>query len=106
MISDDHSYGSCLIRTPNIDQIARQGTLMEEARVTNSICSPSCAVIFTGKYLPGHGHYYKPEFMKMGKDTFYNGYVTDVINDLALDWITKNKNNGPFSMILQHKAPT
>src|SRR5215217_4924322 len=56
IMSDDHAYqaisayGSKLISTPNIDRIAREGMLMKQAAVTNSVCSPSRAVILTGKY--------------------------------------------------------
>ncbi|MBV4358223.1 sulfatase [Parasegetibacter sp. MAH-26] len=54
--------------------------------------------------LPAQGHYYNPPFVKMGKDTAYKGYITDVTTDLSLDWIEKNKNN-PFCLLLFHKAP-
>ncbi len=41
--------------------------------------------------LPGQGDYYNPDFIKMGKDTVYRGYVTDIITDLSIDWL-KNRN--------------
>ncbi|HEX6429983.1 MAG TPA: sulfatase-like hydrolase/transferase, partial [Niastella sp.] len=161
IMADDHAYqaisayGSTLIQTPNIDRIAREGAIMKNGFVTNSVCSPSRAVILTGKYshinglkdngtyftgaqqtlpkilrdngyhtavvgkwhlwseptgfdywniLPAQGHYYNPPFIKMGKDTVYKGYVTDVITDLALQWIGENK-NAPFFLMLHHKAP-
>jgi hypothetical protein len=56
IISDDHAYqaisayGSKLIQTPNIDRIGAQGVRFDRAFVTNSICSPSRAVIITGKH--------------------------------------------------------
>ncbi len=56
IMSDDHAYqaisayGSVLNQTPNIDRLAQEGMLFEQAFVTNSICSPSRAVILTGKY--------------------------------------------------------
>jgi len=161
IMSDDHAYqaisayGSRLIQTPNIDRIASEGAIMRNSFVTNSVCSPSRAVLLTGKYshlnglkdngtyfngaqqtlpkifqangyrtavvgkwhlwsdptgfdywniLPAQGHYYNPRFIKMGKDTAYKGYVTDVITDLALDWIGQNKEK-PFFLLLLHKAP-
>lgn len=56
IFSDDHTeqaisaYGSKLMQTPNIDRIAREGALMKNVFVTNSICAPSRAVLLTGKY--------------------------------------------------------
>ncbi|MEJ5993749.1 sulfatase [Pedobacter sp. Du54] len=161
IMADDHAYqaisayGSKLIQTPNIDQIAKDGMLMRQAAVTNSVCSPSRAVLLTGKYshlngmkdngtyfngaqqtlpkiyrengyrtaivgkwhlfstptgfdywniLPDQGNYYNPKFIKNGKDTAYTGYVTDIITDLALNWIGEDKER-PFFLMLHHKAP-
>ena len=56
IFSDDHTnqsisaYGSKLMQTPNIDQIAKQGAIFKHTFVTNSICAPSRAVLLTGKY--------------------------------------------------------
>ncbi|MBW8200607.1 sulfatase [Flagellimonas abyssi] len=55
IMSDDHAYQAIsaydtLIRTPNIDRIAKEGMLFTNASVTNSICAPSRATILTGKH--------------------------------------------------------
>lgn len=56
IMSDDHAYQAIsaysdkLINTPNIDRIANEGMLFDNACVTNSICAPSRAVILTGKH--------------------------------------------------------
>jgi len=56
IMSDDHAfqaisaYDTTLITTPNIDKLAEEGMIFERAYVTNSICSPSRAVILTGKH--------------------------------------------------------
>ncbi len=56
IMSDDHAYQAIsayddkLIQTPNIDRIAKEGMLFNNACVTNSICAPSRAVILTGKH--------------------------------------------------------
>ncbi len=55
-MADDHAYQAIsaysdkLIRTPNIDRIAKEGMRFTNASVTNSICAPSRAVILTGKH--------------------------------------------------------
>ena len=165
IMSDDHgyqaisSYSNHLIETPQIDRIAQEGVLFQNAFVSNSICGPSRACILTGKYshkngfmsngnrfdgsqqtfpkllqsagyqtaivgkwhlgteptgfdywnvLPGQGYYYNPQFKKMGKDTVYNGYVTNITTDLALEWLEQNtpgKTGKPFCLMLHHKAP-
>ncbi len=56
IMSDDHAYQAIsayddkLTQTPNIDRIAKEGMLFNNACVTNSICAPSRAVILTGKH--------------------------------------------------------
>jgi arylsulfatase A-like enzyme len=54
--------------------------------------------------LPGQGEYYNPRFINMGKDTVYNGYVTDITTDLALNWLDSNKDK-PFFLMIHQKAP-
>jgi arylsulfatase A-like enzyme len=56
--------------------------------------------------LPGQGHYYNPDFIEMGQKKHHTGYVTDIVTDMALDYL-KNKRNKdqPFLMMLHHKAP-
>ena len=49
------AYGNKLIKTPNIDAIAQQGTIFDKAYVTTSICPSSRASIFTGQYVSRHG---------------------------------------------------
>lgn len=43
--------------TPNIDSVAKAGTLFKHCYVSNPICTPSRASMLTGKTLPGHGVY-------------------------------------------------
>ncbi len=56
IMSDDHAekaiscYNDDLIQTPNIDRIGNEGIRFSNSFVTNSICAPSRAVLFTGKY--------------------------------------------------------
>lgn len=59
IMSDDHAcnaisaYGGRLAEvapTPNIDRIAREGIRLDSCFVTNSICTPSRAVILSGQH--------------------------------------------------------
>lgn len=53
-------YGHPLIKTPNIDRMAKQGTLFSQFYVCGSVCSPSRCAFFTGQYPARHkihGHY-------------------------------------------------
>lgn len=56
IMTDDHAkqaisiYDTSLIQTPNIDRLADNGIVFNNAFVTNSICAPSRAVILTGNY--------------------------------------------------------
>jgi len=164
IMSDDHAYqaisayGSQLIKTPNIDRLAKEGMLFTNACVTNSICAPSRATILTGththingkidnhfpfdttqvtfpqlfqdngyktamfgklhfgnspkgvdefKILPGQGNYINPDFITTAGDTTrIEGYVTDIITDLTIDWLKREGGKDePFMMMYLHKAP-
>lgn len=163
IMTDDHAYqaisayGSELIETPNIDKLADQGIRFDQAHVTNSICSPSRAVILTGKFshlngvkdnidifdstqvtypkllqqngyetavygkwhlkseptgfdywkvLPDQGDYYNPDFRTPDGIIRKEGYVTDIITDMAIHYLDSLRDgNKPFMMMYQHKAP-
>jgi len=57
--------------------------------------------------LPGQGNYINPDFItKNGDTTRVEGYVTDVITDLTLDWIEQKRDiSKPFMLMYLHKAP-
>lgn len=56
IMADDHAshaisaYGSRINQTPNLDRIAQGGLRADNVFCTNSICTPSRAVILTGQY--------------------------------------------------------
>lgn len=47
--------GNPLIKTPNLDQLARRGALYKNAYVTTSICCVSRASMLSGQYMSRHG---------------------------------------------------
>jgi len=162
IMSDDHAahaisaYGSKVNQTPNIDRLAREGMVMRNVFVTNSICTPSRAAILTGQYshlngvpvfnrfdssrmtvakllqsagyhtgmigkwhlgsdpagfdrweiLPGQGAYMNPLlYTATGEKTYTGRYVTDVITDLAIEFIKNRPRNQPFFLMVHNKAP-
>jgi arylsulfatase A-like enzyme len=56
--------------------------------------------------LPGQGAYYNPDFLRMGEEVRYEGYVTDVITDRALAWLDAARDPArPFLLMVHYKAP-
>jgi len=58
ILSDDYGYGSlgaygadpALIRTPNLDRLAREGRRFTEAYTPSSVCTPTRYALVTGRY--------------------------------------------------------
>ena len=59
------------------------------------------------KILPGQGAYYNPEFITKNEGNItVPGYVTDIVTDMTLDWLEKErKPDQPFLLMYLHKAP-
>ena len=56
--------------------------------------------------LPGQGAYMDPVlYTATGERTYGGRYVTDVITDLALDFIRTRPSGKPFFLMMHHKAP-
>jgi len=56
--------------------------------------------------LIGQGPYYNPPMLKNGRRVQHTGYTTDIVTDLALDWLkSKRDTDKPFLLMCQHKAP-
>lgn len=75
LLTDDQRWdamgamGNTIIKTPNMDKLATQGVLFQNAYVTTSICCVSRASVLTGMYESGHGIHdfntdIKPEIVK------------------------------------------
>lgn len=93
IMSDDHAahaigaYGGRLAGldpTPNIDRLAKEGMLFENAFCTNAICAPSRASVITGQYPHTHGVYdlrggIEAERQFLAKEMKEAGYQTAMI---------------------------
>jgi arylsulfatase A-like enzyme len=56
--------------------------------------------------LPGQGEYHDPEFFVNGERRRFEGYVTDLVTDFAIDWLEQERDpERPFYLMLHHKAP-
>ncbi|HVJ66624.1 MAG TPA: arylsulfatase [Caulifigura sp.] len=58
ILSDDYGWGSAgcyganpeLVKTPNIDRLAKEGRRFTDANTTSSVCSPTRYALLTGRY--------------------------------------------------------
>ncbi|MFV8226143.1 sulfatase [Christiangramia aquimixticola] len=58
------------------------------------------------KILNDQGNYYNPEFIHENDTTIVNGYATDIITDMGIDWIKEKRDKDkPFFLMVHHKAP-
>ncbi|MDA8976504.1 sulfatase [bacterium] len=56
--------------------------------------------------LPGQGDYYNPAMITPEGRKVVPGYCTDIVTDMAIDFIKESKELGkPFMLMCQHKAP-
>src|SRR5579885_409417 len=61
LMTDDQRHdalscaGNKVLKTPNLDRLAREGMRFRNAFVTNSLCAPSRATVMTGLYSHAHG---------------------------------------------------
>ena len=55
--------------------------------------------------LPGQGLYHDPEMIELGERKVHEGYVTDIITDLSIEWLKDRDPESPFFLMCHHKAP-
>ena len=93
MMSDDHaapaisaydSFLSGVVETPNMDRLANEGMRFDNCFCTNSICTPSRAVILTGKHSHENGVLTLSDSFDGSQQTFAKllqeaGYHTGVV---------------------------
>ncbi|WP_128546187.1 sulfatase family protein [Larkinella soli] len=95
IISDDHTsqaisaYGSRLAKTPHIDRIAREGAILFNNVVANSICGPSRATLLTGQFSHRNGYKFNEKVFDINQPVFSeelqkNGYQTAWVGKMHL----------------------
>ncbi len=56
--------------------------------------------------LIGQGPYYNPPMIQNGTRVSREGYTTEILTDLTLDWLEEGRDKDkPFMLMYQHKAP-
>jgi arylsulfatase A-like enzyme len=55
--------------------------------------------------LPGQGVYYNPPMIRNGLKVEHQGYTTDIITRLSLEWLQNRDKSKPFLLMCHHKAP-
>lgn len=90
IMSDDHdrlaisAYDKRFIQTPNIDRLAKEGMIFQNAFVGNSICAPARATLLTGQHSHKNGQIdnlvrFDSSRLTMPKLLQQQGYQTAVI---------------------------
>jgi len=85
LFADDWRYntlscaGNPIVKTPQLDKLATEGTRFTHACVTTSICGVSRASLFTGQWMSRHGNVAMKEFRTPWAETYpglfrANGY--------------------------------
>ncbi len=55
---------------------------------------------------PGQGFYYNPDINTLGETSRHEGYATDLVSDLAIQWLEEKWDRSkPFFLFYSHKAP-
>ncbi len=96
-------YGNPIIKTPNLDQFAKEGVLLTNCHSGGTVCSPSRAALLTGRNPYRLGFYYilsKNAYLHSKEITIpeilkTKGYTTCFVGKWHLSILEKNKVNQP-----------
>ena len=128
ILSDEHArgvlgcHGHGIVRTPNLDRLARAGTRFTQAYTPSPICAPARASFATGRYvhehhcwdqahpyhgqLPAWGHHLKSDghrVVSVGKNHFRS---VDDDNGFSIELLPMHLHNGVGDLLgLQRNPP-
>lgn len=114
LMTDQHradcvgAYGNALIRTPNIDRIAREGVLFRNAYTSTPTCTPARSALLTGLSPWHHGMlgygevapHYPNEMPRLLRES---GYQTMMVG--KTHWGTQRNGHGFHQMVLDEHCP-
>ncbi|NVD45167.1 sulfatase family protein [Qipengyuania atrilutea] len=68
--------------------------------------SPEGAGIGEWAVLDDQGKYYNPDIITPNGKSVVEGYATDIVTDMSLDWLSERTDSEqPFALLIHHKAP-
>ncbi|SPF75754.1 Arylsulfatase [Aliiroseovarius pelagivivens] len=117
IITDQHRadhlgcYGNPVVKTPNIDSIAKTGTRFDRFYVANPICMPNRASIMTGRMCSAHGARHNGIPLSKDHTTFVEllrdaGYRTGLIGKSHLQSFTGLPATNQFEPKEGKRAPS
>ena len=106
VMADDHGYGDCgftghpFVRTPNLDQMAKNGVVFNRFYASAPVCSPTRASVMTGRHpfrtnVPNHGHYMRPDEQTIAEQLGKAGYVTGHFGKWHIGSVQPNSPTSP-----------
>ena len=117
IFTDDHGWADLGaqgvdkdVRTPNLDQLTRDGVLFKRGYVTAPQCTPSRAAVISGRYqnrfgVEHNGLAMKQEIVTLPERLKAAGYVTGMSGKWYLDIEDPRKEKGPKNKVLPELAP-
>ena len=96
-------YGNPIIKTPHIDQFARQGVRLTDCHSGGTVCSPSRSALLTGRnpyrsgffYIQGKNAHLRDEEVTIAEMLRDQGYETSFWGKWHLSSLEKNKRDEP-----------
>lgn len=88
-------YGHPMVKTPNLDRLAKRGLVFDHAYCQQAVCNPSRASLLTGRRLdslriwdlPTHFRNTAPDAITLPQHFKNNGYFTQNIGKMFHNWI-------------------
>ena len=96
-------YGNPIIKTPHIDQLAREGVMMTDCHSGGTVCSPSRSALLTGRnpyrsgffYIHGRDTYLRDWEVTIAELLRGKGYQTGFWGKWHLSTLEKKRHNHP-----------